>query len=192
MEKSWEDTYATIKNEEMPWYNKNLDEDLKNELKSRNISSGSFLDLGTGPGTQAVELSKLGFDVVGVDISKTAIDRAKKLSTNVEFIEDDILDTKLDKKFDYIFDRGTFHVFSQDQWERYKETIEKLLNQNGILFLKCFSIQEEGNEGPHRFSEDELRKVFSDIFNIEKITDTIYQGKTDRKPKSLFAVMVKK
>jgi methylase of polypeptide subunit release factors len=32
-----------------------------------------LLDLGTGPGTQALHLAKKGFDVIGSDISETVI-----------------------------------------------------------------------------------------------------------------------
>ena len=36
----------------MPWYDIHLDHDLENEIKSRSLSKGKFLDLGTGPGTR--------------------------------------------------------------------------------------------------------------------------------------------
>ena len=56
----------------MPWYNENLDFDLENELNQRNITKGKFLDLGTGPGTQAIWLAKRGFKVIGSDLSESA------------------------------------------------------------------------------------------------------------------------
>jgi len=49
----------------MPWYNENLDFDLEEELDRRKITCGKFLDLGTGPATQAMLLAKRGFNVVG-------------------------------------------------------------------------------------------------------------------------------
>ena len=70
---------------------------------------GNFLDLGTGPGTQAIQLSKYNFEVTGTDISQSAIEKAKKLSHEIYFLVDDILNSKLaDKKFDSIFDRAFF------------------------------------------------------------------------------------
>ena len=99
----------------MPWYNENLDSDLENELNQRNITKGKFLDLGTGPATQAIWLAKRGFNVTGSDLSETAIKRAKTVYANekdVNFIVDDILNSNLKgNQFDYIFDRGCFHVF---------------------------------------------------------------------------------
>ena len=72
----WDTYYRENNVKEMPWYESNLDPDLNNEIKSRNLSRGKFLDLGTGPGTQAIQLSNLGFDVTGSDLSETAITKA--------------------------------------------------------------------------------------------------------------------
>jgi methylase of polypeptide subunit release factors len=58
---------------------KNLDDDLREQLGRLNITRRGFLDLGTGPATQAIELSKLGFQVTATDISENAITRAKRI-----------------------------------------------------------------------------------------------------------------
>ena len=72
--------------------------------------------MGTGPGTQANHLSSLGFDVIGSDLSQSAIEKAKKLYSEPQFVVDDILNSKFsDDEFDYIFDRGIFHVFEKNQ-----------------------------------------------------------------------------
>jgi len=105
----WDDYYKENNVETMPWYEKNLDHDIENEIKSNNYNEGNFLDLGTGPGTQALQLSKIGFVVT--DISQSAIEKSKKLSNEINFLVDDILNSKLsDKKFDFILDRGIFHI----------------------------------------------------------------------------------
>jgi methylase of polypeptide subunit release factors len=44
----------------MSWYNENLDFDLEEELDRRKITSGKFLDLGTGPAIQAILIAKRG------------------------------------------------------------------------------------------------------------------------------------
>src|SRR3954464_596658 len=81
----------------MPWYNKNIDSDLKAELVKRNLFPTSrgykFLDLGTGPGTQAIKLSELGFDITASDLSEYAVEKDKRLSDKVNFIVGDILDS---------------------------------------------------------------------------------------------------
>ena len=63
----WENLYKSQRVETMPWYNENFDFDLEKELNEGNIinnnndNSKKFLDLGTGPATQAIWLAKKGF-----------------------------------------------------------------------------------------------------------------------------------
>lgn len=189
----WEKYYQDNEIEKMPWYEKNLDPDLDYEIKSRNISRGRFLDLGTGPGTQAIQLAKLGFDVTGVDVSENAIQKAKQLSTNVNFVRDDFLKSKLpDGGFDYILDRGCFHVFEPSQRRKYVEQVKRILDKEGVLFLKCFSIKETRDKGPYHFSKHEIKDIFNKDFVIESVKDTVYHGTLNPLPKALFAVMKKK
>jgi len=191
----WNLLYKNEKVVNMPWYNENLDFDLEQEIIQRKITynGGKFLDLGTGPGTQAVQLSKIGFDVTGNDLSEYAIEKARSLTDKVHFIVDDILNSQLKKnEFDYIFDRGCFHVLSIDDRDKYVMTIKNILKDNGILFLKCFSDKEPHEEGPHRFSQDKIKEIFGNDFEILSIKETVYQGTLDPLPKALFVVMRKK
>lgn len=179
--------------ESMPWYNQDLDADLETALATEKITKGRFLDLGTGPGTQAIQLAKRGFMVTGADLSENAIKKARKLSGKVNFIVDDILDSKLgNKQFDYVFDRGCFHVLPVNKRQKYVKEIKRILNDGGILFLKCFSIKETRDNGPHRFSRDEIKNIFGKDFVIESFKDTVYQGTLDPLPKALFVVLKKK
>ena len=192
-ERDWEEVYKNGKVDGLPWYRKDLDHDVAKELKLRKLTKGTALDLGTGPGTQALALSKLGFKVTAADISKCAIEEAKKLSKEIEFVVDDIIETKLIKKFDLILDRGCFHVIEPDDRKTYLKNIKKLLNKDGLLFLKCFSDREpDTGFGPHRISEVLLKQLFSKDFEIEKIIHTEFKGKRKPNPKALFAVLRKK
>lgn len=189
----WNDIYKQDVST-MPWYNEKLDSDLEHELKQRKITKGRFLDLGTGPATQAIQLVKMGFTVTGTDLSVNAIEKAKRLDGTINFLVDDILDSKLEKNsFDYILDRGCFHVLSNDKWDQYAKTIRDILDKHGLFFLKCFSVKEEKlTYGPYRFSISDIRNIFGKYFVIEGIIDTVYQGTLDPYPKALFAVMSKK
>ena len=110
----WDNLYKNQKVQTMPWYNERLDRDLEEELERRKITTGRILDLGIGPATQAIQLSRRGLKVTGSDVS--AVDqRARKIYTNynnnVEFVVDDVLNSKFgDKEFDYIFDCGLFFM----------------------------------------------------------------------------------
>jgi ubiquinone/menaquinone biosynthesis C-methylase UbiE len=193
---SWDDYYKENDVEKMPWYEKDLDLDLKEEIKLKNLHSGKFLDLGTGPGTQAMQISNLGFDVTGSDLSNSAIERAKKLYPNTSYIVDNILNSKfLDNAFDYILDRGVFHIFEQEKLPDYLRQIKRILKKNGILFLKCMSVEEknlEDGKGPFLYSKEQIKEFFENNFEIESIRDSVYYGTIKPLPKSLFVVMKNK
>jgi SAM-dependent methyltransferase len=191
----WNDLYANETSVgSLPWYNKDLDNDLKEHLRTMNMTKGRFLDLGTGPATQAIKLFKLGFQVTATDISENAIARAKRMSKGIEFIVDDILESKLkEDSFDYIFDRGCFHVLEPSSRQRYVNQISRILRDGGLLFLKTFSAKEPSRGGgPYRFSIDEIGSIFTDSFVIYFFKETVYQGTLDILPQALFVVLRKR
>ena len=192
----WDAYYKENEVEKMPWFEENLDLDIKEEIELKEIKKGNFLDLGTGPGTQAAQLAKIGFNVTGSDLSQNAVDKAKKLYSDPSYVADDILNSKFpDNEFDFILDRGCFHVFDIEQRPNYVTQIKHILEKNGILFLKCMSVEEKilpDDKGPNRLSKSELKQVFSNDFEIDSIKDTVYQGTMDPLPKALFAVLKKK
>jgi len=187
----WETLYKDQDVKTLPWYLNDLDSDLRQELKVKDISKGTFLDLCTGPGTQAIKLSGLGFKVTGADISASAIEKAKRLSDSTEFIQDDILNSKINKKFDYIFDRGCFHTFPPAKRKVYLKEIIKKLNPSGLLFLKCFTGKKQNRE-PYRISKKVIENIFSKDFYIEKIKDTFLSKDKDQFSQALFVVVRKK
>ena len=108
----WVVYYKQNKVETMPWYEKNLDLDMVDEI--RFLEKGIFLDLGTGPGTQAIELAKKRFKVTGSDVSSSAIEKAKVPTSNVNFVIDNILNSKFESEsFDYILDRECCHLMRE-------------------------------------------------------------------------------
>ncbi|MCT3897513.1 class I SAM-dependent methyltransferase [Elizabethkingia anophelis] len=74
-----------------------------------NLSGKSVLHLQCHFGQDSISISKLGADVVGVDFSDVAIDKAqqlaKKMGTNTRFICSDVYDlpNHLDEQFDVVF-----------------------------------------------------------------------------------------
>jgi len=190
--KDWDQYYIDNENESMPWFSTHLDNDIKKELEKRKINGGTFLDLGTGPGTQASALSNMGFDVTGTDISYKAVEKAKLFNKRVRYIQDNILETKLSSLFDYIMDRGCFHVFKPEQREIFVKNVSELLKPGGLYFLKCFSHMQEGIKGPQRISPYNVHYSFGKLFKILSIRDSVFDGEQSSMPKALFVVMEKK
>jgi len=189
----WDVFYKQNDVETMPWYEKNLDLDMVEEIQ--HLDKGKFLDLGTGPGTQAIELAKNGFNVTGSDISPSAIKKAKSSTNNVNFVIDNILNSKFEREsFDYILDRGCFHVLSVNERIMYRSQIKRILKKNGMIFLKCMSKNEKNipdDKGPHKFDKEEILNYFKNDFEIKKSKDSVYYGTLKPLPKALFFVMKK-
>jgi SAM-dependent methyltransferase len=195
----WETLYKNQEVECMPWFSESLDPDLELELDKMKIRKGSFLDLGTGPGTQAIKLFERGFDVTASDLSSTSIHKAlvrykNKMNNKIKFIVDDIIKSHLSSnEFDFIFDRGCFHVISPEKRSIYMEEVNRILKEGGLLFLKCFSEKEPLRDtGPYRFSHEMIKKIFENSgFKIQSIRETVYQGTLNPLPKALFIVISK-
>jgi 2-polyprenyl-3-methyl-5-hydroxy-6-metoxy-1,4-benzoquinol methylase len=186
----WDALYREQPVESMPWYFADLDPDVAKALSRRGLSGGHLLDLGTGPGTQAMALAARGFEVVGADVSRSAVEKASHTAAarkvRVDFVQDDILATRLEGPFDVVLDRGCFHVFDPNERARYLGAVAGLLSPGGWLLLKCFSDEQPGTEGPHRFSPDGIRALFGPPLEVLSIERTVYQGTLDPLPRALF------
>ncbi len=100
------------------------------------------LDIGCSGGLHALELSKRGFSVTGLDIESSAIKLAEKRAQNenqkAKFAVLDIEKDKLpcDEKFDFIYSIG--NVLSHVKKELMPEILQKIygcLDKNGILLF---------------------------------------------------------
>lgn len=192
---NWEQLYQDKEVESMPWFSPDLDPDLAQALTRLNLSSGTVLDLGTGPGTQAIALAKRGFQVTATDLSdaavKQAANKAKAEGLNIAFQQDDILNSQLDQQFDFVWDRGCFHVFPSERRQDYVQVVDRLIKSKGYLFLKCFSHLQPGEEGPYRFTPEDIGQIFSNYFKVYAIEETVYQGTLDPLPQALFCILQK-
>jgi len=65
----------------------------------KKLNAKKVIDLGCGLGHYTNQIHNLGIDVMGVDISKTAIEKAKKKYMDVKFLVGDILDYSIYKNY---------------------------------------------------------------------------------------------
>ncbi len=197
IKRPWEEQYREDNVETMPWFCPDLDVDVADAIRRLAITPTTALDLGTGPGTQAIELARLGFTSTGTDISPSAVrkaqQRTKKESLAVDFVCDDVLESRLEGSFGLIMDRGCFHVLEPEQQQDYLISVAKLLAQNGYLLLKTFHKQEKSEEGPpNRFEASDIKKIFSGTFELIESHNSVFESTMDWNPKALFCILKKK
>lgn len=186
----WSTLYEQAEASRLPWSYEGLDPDLEEALDRLGLRTGRFLDLGTGGGAQAAALAGRGFEVTGTDVSAAAVEQAARVAPQVRFVQDDVLDSRLQPGYDFVFDRGCLHVLPPDARSGYVDTVFRLLSPRGWLFLKTFSTEEiEYSVGPYRFSPPDLRALFEPRFRLVAAKETIYQGTLERPPRALFAIL---
>jgi 2-polyprenyl-3-methyl-5-hydroxy-6-metoxy-1,4-benzoquinol methylase len=190
---NWNELYGEQPVERMPWYYPELDPDLEDALATQHIETGRALDLGTGPATQALALAERGFQVTASDLSQRAIEQGRTRSTakhlDIEFVQDDILNTVLAGPYDFVFDRGCFHVLAPEHRAAYATAVANLVKPRGYFFLKCFSDEQPGEIGPYRLTAREIESTFAVGFEIIAIARTIYHGTLAEQPKAFFCTL---
>ncbi|XP_077221253.1 uncharacterized protein LOC143854984 [Tasmannia lanceolata] len=138
------------------------------EEVSKYLSDWSVLDIGTGNGLFLQELAKQGYtDLTGIDYSEVAVDLARNLAvrdgfTNINFLVDDVLETKLERQFKLVMDKGTLdaiglHPDGPIKRIMYWESLLKLIASGGILVItSCNSTKDELVQEVDNFNQRRL------------------------------------
>jgi len=187
MKEVWEKQY---KKEAPPWNYDGFDKDFEDFFRSNFDKDFSVIDLGCGNGSQAYHIEKLGFEVTATDIVNVLEYDVKN------FIIDDALNSKLDKQYDIVIDRGLIHNLFHLKKTRHKyfEMIGKITHDESYILLKVLSPYEarfnpSTHSGPHRFSENQLLKFFSMFnFNCVKLIDTYFYSNIQPHLRGYFSI----
>ena len=190
MKEVWEKQY---KEKSAPWNYDGFDEDFRKFLGSKFYKDFTVIDLGCGNGSQAHHIEKLGFRVTGTDV-------VNALEYDIEdFIIDDALDSKLNKKYDLILDRGLIHNLFHLKQKRHKyfEMIGNITHDESYILLKVLSPYEARfnpttHSGPYRFNEKQLTEFFS-VFNFKciKLVDTYFYSNIQPHLRGYFSIYKK-
>ena len=190
MKKIWKKQYEE---KIPPWNYDDFDIDLKNFFKGKFYKKFSVIDLGCGNGSQAYHIEKLGFDVTATDI-------VNALEYDIKnFVIDDVLDSKLTKKYDIILDRGLIHNLFHLKKKAYKyfEMIENISHDKSYILLKVLSPYETRfnpkiDSGPYRFNEKQLIEFFSSFnFKCIQLRDTFFYSNITPHLRGYFSVYKK-
>ncbi len=146
-------------------------------LRRAGIRSGLVVDLGCGSGIWAAELTRGGYDVVGIDISRAMIELARKRAPAARFINASFLSAKLPacdavtaigECFNYTFDRRN----SRRELARFFRRVYEALRPGGVLI---FDIAEPGRALRRAYAQG---KDWAILFEAEPDRDLLIRRMT--------------
>ncbi|RZS34705.1 methyltransferase family protein [Herbihabitans rhizosphaerae] len=180
---SWWDGFYADRAKDVPFFADKPDESLVSWLEHGPLVPGRALDLGCGPGRNAVHLASHGFTVDAVDLSPTAIEWARERATttgvDVRFHRGDAFTAELTGPYDLIYDSGCFHHLPPHRRVSYLDLLDRCLAPGGHFALTCFAEGSMGSELPDAdlyrhgglggglaYSSESLRWIFSTLTEI--------------------------
>ena len=168
---SWNDSYAS--GQPLPWDTGTPDPLLVEMIESRAITPGRALEIGCGTGTNAIFLAERGFEVLGIDVSEIAVEKARaKAQGRCRFETLDFLAAApAGGPFQFIFDRGCFHVFDEDdERSRFAENVAAVLVEHGIWVSLIGSTEgAPRDQGPPRRSAREVMNAIEPWLEIVQL-----------------------
>ena len=146
---------------------------IQNLVAHLNLQKGAHvLDLACGKGRHSIFLNKLGFDVVGVDLSPENIACANQnASENLKFFVHDMRNPIPNEKFDAVFNLFTsFGYFKEDKDNlKVLESIATYLKHGGTFVLDFFNVEKTLSEMKDHYNLQ--------IDGIQFKIDKFYDGK---------------
>ncbi len=204
-----EKIYRDIPLDRIPWNATTPPEILQRAIRENVPAGGRIIEFGCGAGNYAIWSAKNGYEVTAVDISKNAVEIARRTASNAgvkcRFLEADATRDLpgLYAVFDFAFDWELLHhIFPEDR-DRYAGNVERLLKLEGMYLSVCFSEDDPqfGGVGKYRktrldttlyfSSEKELGELFERYFDVRELRTVDIKSK-DVVHRAVYALMRKK
>lgn len=134
------------------------------EMERAGRFRGEVLDVGCGPGDNALFLAGRGHRVTAIDAASVIIDRARKRAEGlgIEFAVADA--TVLDGfrgRFDSVLDSALFHTLDGAGRRSYAAALHRATRPGAQLSMLCFADVPGGMPAPLAVSEQELRTTLA-------------------------------
>lgn len=153
-------------------------------------SSLKIIDIGCGTGRHAIELTKRGYSVTGIDLSESQLDKAREkaemLGLKIDFLKYDARDLPFENQFDaaIMLCEGGFPLMETDEmnFEILKNVTKSLKNSAKFIFttlnglfplyhsINDFHDTGTNEEGAHYKSKSFDLMTFRD-YNVTTFTD---------------------
>jgi len=177
---SWNESYASG---QLPWDTGEPEPLLVEFVTAGAVGPGPALEIGGGTGTNAIWLAEHGFDVLAVDVSPLAVERAnaKKEGRDLRcrFAAFDFLAAPPPGgPFQFVFDRGCFHVFDEpDERYAFAAQVAAALRPDGLWLSLIGSTEGPPREvGPPRRSAREVALAIEPVLEILELRSAEFRG----------------
>lgn len=181
----FEDMYAT---NAPPW---DIGKPQSKFVEAADGVKGSILDCGCGTGENALFFASKGHAVTGLDFLEAPIAAARRKAAERGIVAtfrvaDALKLEESSEQFDNAIDSGLFHVFADEDRERYVRGLTKVVRPGGRVMIMCFSDKTPGDQGPRRVTEAELRSAFAKGWAVETVEPARFETRTEAK-QNMFA-----
>lgn len=187
------------KNGDAPWDVGRPDSNLISTIRTFGIKPCKALDIGCGTGDNSIWLSQEGFEVVGVDSSSLAIDKAKekalKVGARCKFIVADFLEGQVEEApFGFAFDRGCFHSFNRaEDREAFASKVAQCLEKGGLWLNLSGNADDKREEpGPPRLKAADIVNCVENYFEILSLMSGYFESNSPKPPRAWVCLMRKR
>lgn len=181
----WWDAFYDDRERGVPFFRDAPDESLVAwHEEGRLPVGGRVLDLGSGPGRNAVWLARQGYVVDAVDLSAEAVswgrERAAAAGVEVRFVHGDAFALDVPEPYDLVYDSGCFHHLPPHRRVSHRWLLERTLRPGGAFGLVCFAWGAMGTQAPDAdlyragglaggvaYRDDDLRRLFGWLDPVE-------------------------
>jgi SAM-dependent methyltransferase len=148
------------------------------ELQRAGWIHSNVLDTGCGTGEHTILLTRLGYEVLGIDFAPHAVEQARanaaEKGVDARFEVADAMNLGAEPGYQTIVDSALFHIFDDADRARYVNSLHTAVRPGGLVHVLALSDAGRGF-GPE-VSEAEIRGAFGDGWELEALGATTYRG----------------
>jgi SAM-dependent methyltransferase len=170
----WDERYTKG---DTPWDTGQPSSELQRIVGEVPIRPCHALELGCGTGASAIWLTQQGFDVTAFDLSSAAIAcarrKADEAGASVRFLVADVLHPppELAGPFDFVFDRGCYHVVRREDVTAFLQTLGSLTHQGTLAVVLTGNAREPHQPGPPVVTDEQIRAELGSLFDVVQLRE---------------------
>ena len=134
------------------------------DLRTAGRIHSKVLDVGCGTGEHTILLTRLGYDVLGVDYAPTAVEQARANAADkgvdARFEVADAMNLGDDPVYDTIVDSALFHIFDDADRPRYVRSLHAACRPGGLVHVLALS--DGAADSGRRSARPTIRDAFGD------------------------------